>query len=287
MSLAWGSIVLLVALLPGVLFFVGMYLPEKFSRDSVERSALGHLAGVLLVSLFVHGTLYLLAPIACGRLIPCPDLELFLRLLTLEQWKGAGLDAVRTVSENRWWIAAYLAATSAGGTGIGYAVGRAAVAGRAPWLTQHRWAYKLSVGDKLTTAWVMTHVREGNRVLIYRGFLHAFHLKRDGTFSYVVLEHVRRGYLALRDDGAHTTGHWTSIGQSPTVLEAGDVLKRHDATLFAIEGEDIANIVFDRFEVGFSTSITGAALEKAFESALQHFAASLKESSNNRSAARG
>ena len=38
MSIAWSGIVLLVLLLPGFLFFVGLYFPEKVTR---EREALG------------------------------------------------------------------------------------------------------------------------------------------------------------------------------------------------------------------------------------------------------
>ena len=62
MSIAWGSLVLLVVLLPGVLFFVGLHIPEKFTRDAVEQSALGQLAAVLCVSLFAHGALFWLSP---------------------------------------------------------------------------------------------------------------------------------------------------------------------------------------------------------------------------------
>lgn len=58
MSIAWGSLVLLVVLLPGVLFFVGIYWPEQFTRESEPRSPLGQLAGALLVAFVVHGLAY-------------------------------------------------------------------------------------------------------------------------------------------------------------------------------------------------------------------------------------
>jgi hypothetical protein len=70
MSLAWGSLVLLILLLPGFLFFVGLVLPEQFARETAERSALGQLAAVLSGSFFIHASLYLLLGAPCGGKIP-------------------------------------------------------------------------------------------------------------------------------------------------------------------------------------------------------------------------
>lgn len=277
MSLAWGSLVLLLVLLPGVLFFVGLYIPEKFTRDASERSALGQLAGVLLIAIVVHGVLYNLSPLVCGTRLPCIDMGLFLRALTLDKPENRFLPIVAdSIAENRSWILAYIALSSVFGAGLGWLTGSGAVAGQLPFLTQHRWAYRLSVGDKLTTAWVLTGIQAGDRVLMYRGFLHAFHLKRDGTFSYVVLEHVRRGFLELGAEGpaASKGGKWPSMGQSTRAADTRELAasRRHyDETLFAIEGEDIANIVFDRYQVGFSLQIRDTAIDEAIRSAMLHY----------------
>ena len=60
MSLAWSSLVILLLLLPGVLFFVGLYIPEQFTRETTERSPIGYVAGVMGISFVVHGILFLL-----------------------------------------------------------------------------------------------------------------------------------------------------------------------------------------------------------------------------------
>lgn len=277
MSLAWGSLVLLLVLLPGVLFFVGLYFPEKFTRDASERSALGQLAGVLLIAILVHGVLYNVSPLLCGKYLPCIDIRLFLRALTLDKPENSSLPAVAdNIAENRGWILGYIALSSLFGTGLGWLTGTRVVAGGLSFLTQHRWAYRLSVGDELTTAWVLTGIQDGSRVLMYRGFLHAFHLKRDGTFSYVVLEHVRRGYLELGADGpsASRGGKWPAMGQSTRAAEKRALAssrRQYDETLFAIEGEDIANIVFDRYRVGFSLQIRDTAIDAAIRVALQNY----------------
>lgn len=276
MSLAWGSVLLLVVLLPGVLFFVGTYVPEKFTRDAADRSPIGQLAGILLVSLAVHGALFIIAPLYCG-VIPCVNVEMFLRALTLEKGDTALIRRVAdNISDNRFWIGLYIAVSALIGFALGWCTGHLIIRGKLGFLVQHRWAYKLSV-DKLTTAWVMTHVREGPRVLAYRGFLRYFHLKRDGTFSYVVLENVRRGYIELADDGprASDSGSWPVMGQSTRLrdrLEQRSEGRRYEESLFAIEGEDIANIVFDRYEVAFDIRMSAGAFREAAIAALEAYA---------------
>ena len=274
MSLAWGSLVLLVVLLPGVLFFVGLYIPEKFTRDASERSALGQLAAVLIIALLVHGALYAISPAYCGKRLPCVDLQLFLRALTLDKSENQYLPAIAEgIAKSRGWILLYFGLTSALGTLIGWGTGKMVVAGKFGFLTQHRWAYRLSVDDRLTTAWVLTTIKHEDRVLMYRGFLHSFHLKKDGTFSYVVLEHVRRGYLQLSEGspGASNGGEWAPMGQSTRAEDKRDKKRRYDDTLFAIEGEDIANIVFDKYKVGFSMTVRNEELSTAMIAALKEF----------------
>lgn len=274
MSIAWGSLVLLFVLLPGVLFFVGLYMPEKFTRDAVERSALGQLAAVLFVSLCVHGTFYWISPWICGSWIPCMDLEGFVAALLVDRAPAqTAHNVVLGIADFRGWILLYLLLTAASGTGLGYLVGFLVVRGRLRFLTQHRWVYKLSVGDQLTTAWIMTHIRQDDRVVVYRGFLSALHLKRDGTFSYVVLTHVSKLYLVLEGAAPITTPmtSWRMVGDSLRSVEGSPEIappRRLRESLLVIEGEDIANIVFDRYEVAFSTDMSEPEIDKAFLNAI-------------------
>lgn len=287
MSIAWGSLLLLVVLLPGVLFSVGLYIPEKFTRDASERSALGQLAGVLLVALGVNGLLYTSGPLYCGRHMlgmqpPCIDLRLFFAAISLERSDVATVSRIAAnVEENRGWILLYIFASAGLGVSLGWSVGAGVVRGKFRFLTQHRWVYDLSLGDQLTTAWVLTNIREGDRVLMYRGFTVAFHLKRDGTFSYVVLELVRRGYLLLTEDGPSSSKHgsWEMMGEAVRQAERTEPRRhrRFVKSMFAIEGEDIANLVFDRYAVGFNMAMRDKKLLRTMEEQTTKFFALRKD----------
>src|SRR5687768_16704530 len=200
MSLAWGSLALLVVLLPGVLFFAGLRIPERFTREAAERSALGQLAGVLLISLVVHGLLYVgFAPIACGLGLPCVDMGGFLTALRVEKAESNSIDDLgKSISEHRGAIFGYLLFVAFAGLLAGYLLGKSIVrSGLFAMLGQHTWVNRLTVGDQYTVAWVLTHIRQDAHVLIYRGFVQAAHLRKDGTFAYVVLTGVRKYYLNL------------------------------------------------------------------------------------------
>jgi len=248
-----GSLVLLIVLLPGVLFFVGVYLPEEFTRDSEERSPLGQLAAALLVSFVVHGVAYALLAGDSNKWLPAIDLEIFLRTVALET---TDMTRVATaMHQMRWWILLYVIATSAVGVLLGNAYGRLAVGRLSAQLARHPWVFDLSTKG-LTFAHVLTNVRQGERVLLYKGFLKAFGLQRNGQLSYVVLRDVRRLYLVLGSDAVSTSDspHQRDIGRSASSsivdpLDGGTKRQRSHSYLL-IEGEDIANIVFDRLKIG-------------------------------------
>jgi hypothetical protein len=279
MSIAWGSLVLLVVLLPGVLFFVGQFLPEKFTRETAERSALGQLAGTLLVSFAIHGALYCVLWLGCGGWLPCIDLKRFLAALTLERSDPVAIAAVASnIHEFRWWVLAYVLLSASIGTALGYVTGKGVISGKLRFLAQHHWVYSLSVDDKYTVAYVMTHVQHEERVLMYRGFLKSFHLQRDGRFSYLVLTDVRRFYMQLGPEFAVTSHKdaWRQIGETTRAGEKEELNqsrehRRWDETYFVIEGEDIANVVFDRYAVAFPTSITDQLFNEAIQRALAKY----------------
>ena len=150
MSIAWSGVVLLVLLLPGFLFFVGLYFPEKFTREVVERSPLAQLAGTVLIAFLVHGALFLFNRLACGGLLPCIDLGEVLGVISLDGAKSP--DAVRMVaralSDDPGWIFGYMLVASAMGTGLGWFTGMQVVLGPFRFLAQHRWVYDLPLeGD--------------------------------------------------------------------------------------------------------------------------------------------
>jgi hypothetical protein len=171
MSVAWGGIVILVLLLPGVLFFVGIYIPEKFTRETTERSALGQLAGTVLIAFLVHGFLFSVLSHGCGRVYPCIDLDLVLRLVAFDSSSGESSAIAANITQFRWWIFLYVLLSSALGMLAGALTGGGIVKGWLRFLAQHTWIYDLTVEDyeTLTLAYVMTKVGPNSRVLLYRG----------------------------------------------------------------------------------------------------------------------
>lgn len=254
MSIAWGSLVLLVVLLPGVLFFVGIYWPEQFTRESEPRSPLGQLAGALLVAFTVHGIAYALLTSFCGRWLPCISVGALLDVTNVDP-KVPGMSAsVSSMFERyRWWILSYVLSTAVAGIALGAIYGTLIVRRKVRHFSRHQWIYDLSV-DGLTYAYVLTNVRHEDRILMYKGFLRAFGLQQDGRFSYIVLSDVARQYLTLKENAPETSAPDAQrmIGASTpgSVILPSEPTKpkKRVQSLFVVEGEDVANAVFDLLE---------------------------------------
>lgn len=273
MSLAWGSLVLLLLLLPGVLFFVGLYMPENFTRESTERSAIGQLSAVLGVSAIVHTAFvvanWLLAtyssagapwyyavsfpPVRCCK-VPFVDIEQVTRVIVLEASdKDGSVATVATMlGEYFKWILSYLFFSFASGVALGYAFGRWCVP-RIPGFAPHPWVLELGQGEDLTVAYVLTHVRHEEKILAYHGFLKTFALKRDGSFAYVVLKDAVRGYMLMSKDAPEVQplNRWRVIGAAAELVSKRPAYqdgRRLARRYLHVEGEDVANVVFERYE---------------------------------------
>lgn len=254
MSIAWGSLVLLVVLLPGVLFFVGIYWPEQFTRETEPRSPLGQLAGALLIAFFVHGAAYAVLSSFCGGFFPCISISSLLQTINVDPKDRNEIRAVgEMMRQFRWWILSYVLGTAGLGIILGALYGYVVAKGKFRGFSRHSWIYSLSV-DGLTYAYVLTNVSFEDRVLMYKGFLRAFGLQQDGRFSYIVLTDVTRMYMKLAPAGSETSGMElqkiigaSSPGQVILPAEPSKPKKRLQS-LFVIEGEDVSNAVFDVLE---------------------------------------
>ncbi len=252
MSLAWGSLVLLVVLLPGVLFFVGVYLPEQFTREIETQSALGQLAGVLLIAIVVHLSLYTILTPFCDGWMPCIRVDLLLDTINLDsKTPGATVRLNEMFKAHHIAILAYILTSGSAGVGLGWVYGRLVSHGALRQLSRHPWAHELNVTG-MTIAHVMTHLKHDDRYLVYKGFLRAFGLQKDGRFSYIILSGATRSYLQMlpgasmmspiddqRTIGESTPGNRVPLPNSPSTR------RERRASMFVIEGEDAANVVFD------------------------------------------
>jgi hypothetical protein len=250
-SLAWSTVALLVLLLPGFLFFVGLYLPERISRDVVPGSTLTKLGGVVLVAFFIHALLFAVHASVCSAWswLPCIRFDYALSTFSPDLKDATSLTILaQNITENRWWILAYFVGTSSLGLFVGLKTGQLIIKGPFRFLAKHSWIYDLTDADgsSLTLAYVLTNIRTDNRILMYRGFLQEYCFTPEGKISYLVLSGCSRYYLKLDSKKPITAAakDWLVIGQSSDRQMAVDTEKQW--SYMVIEGEDIANVVFDR-----------------------------------------
>lgn len=253
MSLAWGTISVLVLLLPGFVFFAAVYLPGRFSREAAPLSPIAQAATAVLVSMFVHGVLLLLLrQRGCSGWVRCPDLGAVLALLQVAPSRPEALPGLgRQVMDSLPQVLAYFFAASAAGGAIGLFWGWLFVRTRLRALAQHGWVAALARGKH---AWTFVHVVSGvsvgDFVLMYRGRLEDFGLLANGKFSYIVLREASRSYMQFRHAPRTASAADHDLGTGGFGAEGEHRLL--DSYL-VIEGEDIQNAVFERYEVVLSS----------------------------------
>jgi hypothetical protein len=252
MSLAWGTISVLVLLLPGFVFFATVYLPGRFSREASPLNPVAQVATAVLVSLFVHGTLLLLLPeTRCSGWVQCPDLGAVLVLLQVAPSRSETLPALaEQIIASLPQVLAYFVAACAMGGMIGLVWGWLFVRTRLRTLAQHGWVSGLV---KRRHAWTFAHVLSGvsagDFVLMYRGRLEDFGLLANGRFSYIVLTEASRSYMNFKFGPRSASAQDRGLGSGGFGVDGDDRLLE---SYLVIEGEDIQNAVFERYEVVLS-----------------------------------
>lgn len=253
----------LVGLLPGFFFFLGLTLPERFTRVSVARSPLSHVAGALFVSAAVH-----LVLLGLGQLfnLSSPSWEMILRVLIGGDALGessTGGDRIKELADlverSALPTLGYVVLSSISGALGGWWLGKAIVDQKLfVWrLAQHRWLFKLRLERrsevKQTIASALTSTKgelEGPKEtvgMIVQGPLHSFGVGTDGDICYLVLqEPIERFYLKLARDTPLTTALSSAqVGTSDSHAQRG---QRIDGRFFYIPGPHISNIVFEQSE---------------------------------------
>lgn len=252
MSLAWGTISVLVLLLPGFVFFATVYLPGRFSREASPLNPIAQAATAVLVSLVVHGLMLLaLQDVNCSGWVRCPNLGSVLALLQVAPSKPEALPrlAEQLMSSVFQVLAYFFIACVLGGL-IGLVWGWLFVRTRLRGLAQHGWVAGLA---KRKGAWTFAHVLSGvsvgDFVLVYRGWLEDFGLLANGRFSYIVLTEPSRSYMHFKSRPRSASVNDHSLGAGGFGTDGEDRLLE---SYLVIEGEDIQNAVFERYEVVLS-----------------------------------
>lgn len=294
MSIAWATIVLVVLMLPGFVFFWGFYAPHQVTRETVPTSPLAQLGGVVFFSFFVHAAAYTWlnggADAACrvpgslfGATPPCIDFDRLGAMLRLDSPTPPGREPPalnRMLDTHAGWILAYFVVTAALSFAAGFASGKLVERGVLP-IARHRYLRLLEegrrqgraaarrwpgsrgpVGSRLTEsrlvrAHVLSRTRHESQVLIYDGVLRDFYAKADGTVSYVTLRGARVGTLQLSGDGS--TPPRRSLDTEPLDAEGGDA----SAAFLVLTADDIANLYVEPLNAVTQRPDEAAALDDA------------------------
>lgn len=220
-SLVWSTVALLGLLLPGFLFFAGLYSPERYSRDLSPRNPLGTLAAIVFISFFAHVLLLYLYPWMGG-----PEVSWAAILDAVQMQppappaagtaaaKGAAQLTAERFQAHALAISGYVLLSGAAGFVAGWLIGTAAVYGWMPFLVEYPWAHnvKTGAGGVMTYAHVLTDLGHDDRLLMYRGRIRHFSLSRDGAFETIVLAATEQRFLRLDKDHPYL-GPLKTIGE--------------------------------------------------------------------------
>lgn len=259
MAIGWSTVVVLVFLLPGFLFFTGFLSAERVSRDTTPRSAIGQLAGTVLVSIISHALGLFLGHLSALLFdFPSPSWSVALGALLAGTPSGMSSEDLGVSMTTFWpWIFAYLVTVSGIGFQSGRVLGLLAVADDRGWkgwvnrrvgfLIEHRWVYQVfpdaSRGFAPTYAHLLTRTNRGGDWLLYSGPMYRCGLLPDGRFAYYVLRQPECRVLSMKEDGE------LKLTMRSPVLGASTAAKLIDHQFLYLDADQVANAFFNRYSV--------------------------------------
>src|ERR1700730_3231680 len=254
MSVAWTTVTIIALLLPGILFFNGVATYDRLSREIIRSNVIGEVALGIIVALIIHTlSIVILSSFGfrlTGYLEPLAD---YASMPQSELLTRVGQRLLPTVC--------YLLGTAFFGFVAGTLVAIGIVSGPFRRFAMHKWVYDIIDYDRkgrIVTAYIMTTMTEGNKVIMYKGRVQEFFLSPDGKLSYVVLKNCAK-YCMKIEEGLETTKQQEILGGRPTFI--GQAVWDY----FVIDGSKIANVLFDSSPEIRETSEGEEALRRALE----------------------
>jgi len=255
MSFAWTAIVVLILLLPGVFFLIGLYSKERYPRDTRTRNPVFPLAWAVSVAFVVHiGYYAFVDPLVCGNAIPCVNA---VHLSSALHGSSISKDSTALLAQNfsdfRKYIFSYLIATCVVGFFLGSVSSRLMLKGFFRASSEHPWIRDLIIQDNASVVWayVLTNIRSNDRILMYKGPVKEFYANAEGQLTYLMLSEAERCYMILDKDYPRTniasTGSRHGVGPSKEArIRPGGNGSRIAWNNLLIRGDEIANVVFQR-----------------------------------------
>jgi hypothetical protein len=254
MSIVWTTIALIALLLPGVFFFIGLATYERLSREIIRSGVVSEIALASVVAVVLHTVCISLLSASLG-------FRLSHFVMPLATMPVSSKEFVLELSHRLLPAVFYFLATASIGFVLGAITAVGIVRGWLRFLAKHKWIYDIIDRDRkggIVTAFVMTTTVEDGKVLMYRGRIHEIFLLPDGKISYVILKNCARFYMTFEAE-APTTGKQLE-------LFSGDALQRRIWDYLLIDGNNIANILFDPSSEKIRASEEG---RKALKEAMQ------------------
>lgn len=262
MSLAWATIALIVFLLPGIFFFIGLASYERLSREIIRSSVVSEVAMACAIALAIHFVSISVLSIFGFRLSQFVE--------PLAEYSKIPTDVfVQRVSACLMPVATYLAITTLLGFSFGFVVAINIVSGPLRRLARHKWIYDIIDVDRkggFVTAFVMTTIVDDSRIIMYKGRVHDIFLEPNGNISYLVLKNCFRYYMTFAD-GELVTSKQLELFGSRQGTRPANVWDR-----LLIEGGNITNVLFDSSPEIRAQAEGKEALNAAYQEALQRAA---------------
>lgn len=259
MSIAWAPIALILLLLPGIFFFIGLASYERLSREIIRSSVVSEVAMAVVIA----GTIHFVA--VCALSATGFRLSRFLLPLVQTEQKSVD-DFVLLVSHDIVPAVIYLAITTTIGFGFGLLVAEGVISGPLRFLAHHKWIYDIVDADRkrgIITAYVMTNIVDSeSRIIMYGGRLHDIFLSAEGSISYLILKNCSRYYMTFKDGELVTSKQLNLFSKQGT--RPANVWDR-----LLIEGTNIANVLFDSSPEIKGQAEGAEALDRAFQQAME------------------